>query len=78
MGMGHLDDFDETHRIGFTQDGLHADAAHASLSTLCHILLLPQTRTSRFSVLVCVFYLSDRASRNHNNLLREGPSPLSF
>ena len=33
MGMGHLDDFDETHRIGSTQDGLHADAA-----------LMPRTR----------------------------------
>jgi len=26
--LGH---FDETHRTGSTQDGLHADAAHASL-----------------------------------------------
>ena len=46
MGMGHLGHFDETHRTGSTQDGLHADAAHASLSTLCRILLLPQTRIS--------------------------------
>ena len=44
--MGHLGDFDETHRTGSTQDGLHADAAHASLATLHRILLLPQTRTS--------------------------------
>ena len=41
MDMGHLCDFDETHRTGSTQDGLHADAAHASLATL-----LTQTRTS--------------------------------
>ena len=27
MDMGHLGDFDETHRTGSTQDGLHADAA---------------------------------------------------
>ena len=44
MGMGHLGHFDETHRTGSTQDGLHADAAHASLPTLCRILLLTQTR----------------------------------
>ena len=46
MDMGHLCDFDETHRTGSTQDGLHADAAHASLATLHRILLLTQTRTS--------------------------------
>jgi len=46
MGMGNLGHFDETHRTGSTQDGLHADAARASLSTLCRILLLLQTRTS--------------------------------
>ena len=46
LDMGHLCDFDETHRTGFTQDGLHADAAHASLATLHRILLLTQTRTS--------------------------------
>ena len=46
MDMGHLCDFDETHRTGSTQDGLHVDAAHASLATLHRILLLTQTRTS--------------------------------
>ena len=46
MDMGHLGHFDETHRTGSTQDGLHADAAHASLATLHRILLLTQTRTS--------------------------------
>ena len=46
MGMSHLGHFDETNRTGSTQDGLHADAAHASLSTLYRILVLPQTRTS--------------------------------
>ena len=46
MDMGHLCDFDETHRTGSTQDGLHTDAAHASLATLHRILLLTQTRTS--------------------------------
>ena len=46
MDMGHLGHFDETHRTGSTQDGLHADAAHASLATLHRILLLSQTRTS--------------------------------
>ena len=46
MGSGHCGHFDETHRTGSTQDGLHADAAHASLATLHRILLLTQTRTS--------------------------------
>ena len=46
MDMGHLGHFDETHRTGSTQDGLHADAAHASLATLHRILLLSQTRIS--------------------------------
>ena len=46
MGSGHCGHFDETHRTGSTEDGLHADAAHASLPTLCRRLLLPQTRTS--------------------------------
>ena len=46
MGSGHCGHFDETHRTGSTEDGLRADAAHASLATLCRMMLLPQTRTS--------------------------------